>query len=70
MSNSGFKSKNHDQFLGYEAGQFDGVSSAYKTIALWIEADTAEGTFDAQRYIKVLREHAQKPFISKAGAKQ
>jgi hypothetical protein len=61
---SGFKSKNTDQFLGYEAGQWDGASQTFDTIANWIEEDIAEGRFDAERYIEVLRNQANQEFVS------
>lgn len=65
---SGFKSENTDQFLGYEAGQFDGASKAFDTIANWIEEDLRLGIFDANRYIETLREHANEPFVSVGNA--
>ena len=61
---SGFKSENIDQFLGYEAGQFDGASKAFDIIANWIDEDLRCGTFDAEQYIKTLRNHANEPFVS------
>jgi hypothetical protein len=61
---SGFNSGNTDQFLGYEAGQFDGASKAFDTIANWIEEDLRLGIFDANKYIETLREHANEPFVS------
>ena len=62
---SGFKSENTDQFLGYEAGQFDGASHTFDTIANWIEEDLREGNFDAERYIETLRRRAKDQFVSK-----
>lgn len=59
-----FAAKNTDQFIGYEAGQFDGTSATFDTIADWIEEDVNAGTFDPKRYIEVLREQAKRPFIS------
>lgn len=62
---SGFKSANMDQFLGYEAGQFDGASRTFDTIANWIEEDLESGSeIDGERYIEVLRRHANDPFVS------
>jgi hypothetical protein len=62
---SGFRSENMDQFLGYEAGQFDGASSAFDTVANWIEEDLGLGSFDPKRYIETLRRRARDTFSSK-----
>lgn len=61
---SNFKSKNMDQWLGYEAGQYDGASKAFATVAAWMEEDVYLGIFDAAKYIEVLRKEAQTPFVS------
>lgn len=62
---SGFRVENMDQFLGYEAGQFDGASSALDTVANWIEEDLGLGSFDPKRYIETLRRRARDTFSSK-----
>mgnify|MGYP003443553962 FL=1 len=62
---SGFRAENMDQFLGYEAGQFDGASSTFDTVANWIEEDVKEGRFDSQRYVETLRRRARDTFSSK-----
>lgn len=62
---SGFRAENMDQFLGYEAGQFDGASSTFDTIANWIEEDLRLCSFDPERYIEILRRRARDTFSSK-----
>jgi len=62
---AGFRAENMDQFLGYEAGQFDGASAAFDTIANWIEEDLGLGAFDPKRYVETLRRRARGTFSSK-----
>lgn len=62
---SGFRAENMDQFLGYEAGQFDGASSAFDTVANWIEEDLGLDSFDPKRYVETLRRRARDTFSSK-----
>lgn len=62
---SKFHAENRDQFIGYEAGQHDGASATFETIARWIKEDVELGIFDAERYIETLRRRAKDPFVSK-----